>query len=60
MFEQLLKEWKFPELWKKVNIVPLHKKENKNLIKNYCPVSLLLIFSKIYERAIYNALFNYF
>ena len=45
---------------KKANIVPVHKKENKNLIKNYCPVSLLPIFSKIYERVIYNAVFNYF
>ena len=32
----------------------------KNLIKNYLPVSLLPIFSKIYERVIYNVLFNYF
>ena len=32
----------------------------KNLIKNYRPVSLLPILSKIYERVIYNVLFNYF
>ena len=31
--EQLLKEKKFPEVWKKANIVPVHKKEDKNLIK---------------------------
>ena len=36
------------------------KKEDKNLIKNYGSVSLLPIFRKIYERVIYNALFNYF
>ena len=60
IFEQSLKERKLPELWKKANIVPVHKKENKNLIKNYRPVSLLPIFSKIYERVIYDALFNYF
>ena len=59
-FEQSLKEKKFPKVWKKANIVPVHKKEDKNLIKNYRPVSLLPIFSKIYERVIYNALFNYF
>ena len=58
--ESSLKEKKFPEVWKKANIVPVHKKEDKNLIKNYRPVSLLPIFSKIYERVIYNALFNYF
>ena len=60
IFEQSLKENKFPEVWKKANIVPAHKKEDKNLIKNYRPVSLLPIFSKIYERVIYNVLFNYF
>ena len=33
IFEQSLKEKKFPEVWKKANIVPVHKKEDKNLIK---------------------------
>ena len=60
IFEQSLKERKFPELWRKIDVVPVHKKEDKNLIKNYRPVSLLPIFSKIYERVIYNALCNYF
>ena len=55
-----MKERKFRELWKKENIVPVHKKEDCSLIENYRPVSLLPIFSKIYERVIYNTLFNYF
>ena len=41
IFEQMLKEKKFPELWKKANTVPVHKKEGKSLIKNYRSVSLL-------------------
>ena len=49
ILEQSLIERKFPELWKKADIVPVNKKEDKNLIKNFCPVSLLPIFSKIYE-----------
>ena len=56
----IIERRKNPELWKKANIVPIHKKEYKNLIKNYGRVSLLPIFSKIYERVIHNALFNYF
>ena len=60
IFEQSLKEKKIQELWEKANTVPVHKKEDKSLIKNYRPVSLLSILSKIYERVIYNALFNYF
>ena len=58
IFEQLLKEKKFPEVWKKANIVPVQKKEDKNLIKNYCPVSLLPTFSKVYERVNYTALLH--
>ena len=38
----------------------MNKKEDKNLLKNYFPISLLLIFSKIFERVIYNSLFNHF
>ena len=55
-----MKERKFPEIWKKANIVPVHNKEDKSLIKNYRPASLLQSFSKIYKIVIYNALFNYF
>ena len=30
------------------------------LVKNYCPISLLPIFVKSFQRVIDNALFNYF
>ena len=45
---------------KKRNVVPIHKKVSKNLIKNYPPISLLPIFSKVFERLIFNSLFHYF
>ena len=47
----------FSNLWKKAN-VPIHKKGEKYLIKNYRSVSLLPIFGKIFERLISNSLFN--
>ena len=50
----------FPDNWKKGNIVPVHKKENKSLVKNYRPISLLPICSKIFEKLIYNSLSQYF
>ena len=50
---------KFPEEWKKTNIVPVFKKSDKQCVKNYRPVSLLPICSKIYERIIYNNTYNY-
>ena len=49
----------FPDLWKKANVVPIHKKGEKDFIKNYRPVSLLPIFGKIFERLIFNSLFKY-
>ena len=49
----------YPENWKEGNIVPVHKKESKNSVKNYRPISLLPIFSKIFERLIYNSLFQH-
>ena len=39
----------YPDEWKKNNIVPTHKKENTNLIKNYRSISLLPVFSKVFE-----------
>ena len=45
---------------KKRNVVPVHKKGDKQILKNYRPVSLLPICGKIFERLIYNNLFEYF
>ena len=60
VFKTILEEGTFPEDWKKSNVVPIHKKESKNLIKNYRHISLLLMFSKILGRLIFNSMFNYF
>ena len=60
IFEESLECGVFPEIWKKANVVPVHKKEDKNLVKNYRPISLLPIFGKIFERVIYNFIFNNF
>ena len=51
---------KFPEIWKKANVVPVHKKEDKTFIITFCPINLQPIFGKISERLIYSSLFNYF
>ena len=58
--EGSLKKGILPEIWKKANVVPIHEKEDKTLIKGYCPISLLPIFGKIFERLIYNSLLNCF
>ena len=50
IFKSMINEGIFADDWKKSNVVPIHKKELKNLIKNYWPISLLPIFSKVFER----------
>ena len=44
----------------KENIVSIHKKGDKQHIKNYRPVSLLPIRGEIFERLIFNEKFIYF
>ena len=44
----------FPSDWKKGNILPVHKKNDKQHINNYRPISLLPLCSKVYERLILN------
>ena len=39
--------------------MPIHKKDDKQILKNYRPVSLLPICAKIFERIIYNKIFEY-
>ena len=46
--------------WKKAYIVPIHKKNDKQIVSNYRPVSLLPICSKIFEKLIFNELFAFF
>ena len=45
---------------KKANFVPVHKKGNKQKIKNYRSISLLPICSRKFERLIYSDIFNFF
>ena len=50
----------YPCDWKKANVVPIHKKGDKQTLKIYRPVSLLPIYSKIFERLLYNEKFVFF
>ena len=49
----------FPSMWKHAKVVPLLKKGDPLTAKNYRPVALLPIFSKILERTVFNQLVNY-
>ena len=61
IFQSCLENGKFPSEWKKKNnVVPVFKKNNKQELKNYRPISLLPVSGKILERLLYNSMFNFF
>ena len=43
IFKQAMESGFFPSEWKKGNVVPIHKKDDKQCLKNYRPASLLPI-----------------
>ena len=47
----------FPINGKKANVVPVHKKGDKQILK---PISLLPIAGKIFERLLYDRMFEFF
>ena len=58
IFKNCLQSGSFPNNWKKSNVVPIHKKGDKQLLQNYGPVSLLPI-CKIFEIIIFSPIFEY-
>ena len=60
IFKDCLSDGKFPHEWKKANVVPVHKKGNKQSLENYRPISLLPICGTIFERLLYNEMFTFF
>ena len=59
MFNNCLSEGTFPADWKKANVIPIHKKNDKQSVKNYRPVSLLAVCGKMFERLLYDSLFEF-
>ena len=59
IFNNCINQSMFPDIWKRSNICPIHKKGDKQIINNYRPVSLLPICGKIFERIIFNSLYEY-
>ena len=57
IFRLCLENEKFPTEWRKANVVPAHKKGDKQTFQNYLPVSLLPVAEKIFERILYNSMY---
>ena len=59
LFNMSLQQGIFPSIWKKANVLPLHKKSSKQYADNYRPVSLLCVLGKIFERIIFKHVYNH-
>ena len=59
IFKNILQTSVYPDLWKQANVTPIFKKEDKQLVKNYRPISLLPICGKLFEKIIFNHLYDY-
>ena len=60
IFQSCLESGKFSIEWKKTNVVPVHKKGDKQILKHYRPISLLPIFGKTFKRLLYDRIFEIF
>ena len=58
IFTNILSTSIYHNMWKLANVAPIFKKGNKQLIKNYRPISLLPV-CKILEKIIFNNLYIY-
>ena len=59
IFTNILSTSIYPDMWKIANVTPIYKKSEKQLIKNYRPISLLPICGQIIEKIIFNNLYTY-
>ena len=60
IFKSCIREGIFPDMWKMSNVFPIHKKESKNLKENYRPISLIPILGKMFEKVLFDSLYDYF
>ena len=48
-----------PTVLKSARVVPIHKNKNKTITRNYLPISILSVISKIFERVVHSQLNEY-
>ena len=60
LISKCLKESRFPDCWKVSSVVPVFKNAGKrSTAKNYYPVSLLFVFSKVFEKLVNNSIVDH-
>ena len=53
IYKRCIGSGQYSQAWKRANALPIHKKESRQLKKNYTPISLLRKCGKIFEKLIF-------
>ena len=59
MFNKSLGTASFPDSWKTARVTPIFKAGEKDEKSNYCPISILPVILKVFERIVFNQLYEY-
>ena len=59
IYKNCLQQGVFPDDWKKGNIILVNKKDSNQIVDYYRPVSLLPICSKIFEKLIFDSIYDF-
>ena len=59
IFRNFISQSTLPDMWKKSNICPMHKKGDKQVINSYRSVLILPICGKVFEKLIFNSVYKY-
>ena len=59
LFNLSLNSGRIPSEWKSADVTPIHKRESKESVENYRPISLLPIISKALERCVYQRFYEH-
>ena len=59
IFEKLIVTGSYPSSRKRANVFPIHLKGSRKYKNNYCPISMLPIFSKIIAKMLFDAIYRH-
>ena len=59
LFNKSLKSGIFPDDWKCARVIPLFKQGDASDLNNYRPISVISVVAKVFERIVYDQLYNF-
>ena len=59
IFNKSIETGIFPTEWKKAKMTPIYKANDKDLPDNYRPISVIPDIAKVFERIVFNQLYDY-